>query len=122
VIVCDGTIACTGQDVSATTHDPTDHAEVAAIRALIAAGQHESLSRATLYASCEPCAMCSAALARCPLPRVYFGALREEAAAAGFADIVPPSTARELLRSTGKIVEHLPVDDALDVFQINPAA
>lgn len=53
--------------------DPTTHAEMNAVRAAMAAVPRERLAGATLYASTEPCAMCTAAAFYAGLGRIMFG-------------------------------------------------
>ena len=63
--------------------DPTAHAEVVALRA---AAQHQGnyrLSRATLYVTLEPCAMCSGAMLHARIERLVFGAFDPNSGAAG---------------------------------------
>jgi guanine deaminase len=86
VVALDGAIVGEGCNRVTSTNDPTAHAEVVAIRAACARlGRHE-LSGCTLYASCEPCPMCLAAIHWARLERLVFAAGREDAAAAGFDD------------------------------------
>jgi tRNA(Arg) A34 adenosine deaminase TadA len=66
--------------------DPTAHAEVVAIRRACAALGDFRLDGCTLYASCEPCPMCLAAIYWARIDRVVFGAGRADAAAIGFDD------------------------------------
>mgnify|MGYP000866044086 CR=1 FL=1 len=68
------------------THDPTAHAEVAAIRAACAQLGTFELPGAVLYASCEPCPMCLATALWARIDRVVFAAGRDDAARAGFDD------------------------------------
>lgn len=66
--------------------DPTAHAEVLAIReAAKALGTHK-LTGCVLYASCEPCPMCLAAIYWSGIRRVVYSSDRNDAAAAGFDD------------------------------------
>lgn len=55
---------------------PTAHAEMNALRAAMAAADRGTLARSTLYASTEPCVMCSAAAFYAGISRIVFG-LRE---------------------------------------------
>jgi len=66
--------------------DPTAHAEIVAIRVACAARGGPWLTGATLYASCEPCPMCLAAIYWARIDRVVYAAGREDAAAIGFDD------------------------------------
>jgi tRNA(Arg) A34 adenosine deaminase TadA len=86
VVARDGQVLATGGNLVTSTSDPTAHAEVVAIRAACAAlGSHE-LRGCEIYASCEPCPMCLGAAHWARVDRVWFGATRDDAAAAGFDD------------------------------------
>jgi tRNA(Arg) A34 adenosine deaminase TadA len=69
-----------------TTHDPTAHAEVNAIRAACRSLAAFSLAGCEIYASCEPCPMCLSAIYWARLDRLYFAATRSDAAEIGFDD------------------------------------
>jgi tRNA(Arg) A34 adenosine deaminase TadA len=67
-------IVATSANAMRTTHDPTGHAEIRAIRA---AGQLLGTSRldaCDLWVTLEPCAMCAGAIALARLSRLYFAA------------------------------------------------
>ena len=86
VIVRDGAVVAEGANHVTTWHDPTAHAEVVAIReACRLAGSHE-LRGCVIYASCEPCPMCLAAIYWARLDALYYAASRQDAADAGFDD------------------------------------
>ncbi|WP_394216270.1 nucleoside deaminase [Brachybacterium vulturis] len=86
VIVTAGGRRFEGVNRVTANHDPTAHAEVAAIReACRQLGRHE-LHGAVLYASCEPCPMCLAAALWARIERVVFAAGRDDATRAGFDD------------------------------------
>lgn len=86
VIVRDGKIVGEGVNTVTTTHDPTAHGEVNAIRAACAALGTFSLAGCELYTSCEPCPMCLAASYWARLDRIYYGSSAADAAKAGFDD------------------------------------
>ncbi len=67
--------------------DPTAHAEINAIRAACAALQTTDLSGSTLYATCEPCPMCLAAIHWAKIDRVVFGATIQEAEIRGIPQV-----------------------------------
>jgi len=67
-------------------NDPTAHAEIVAIRAACSALGSFQLTGCVLYASCEPCPMCLAAIYWSRLDAVYFAATSDAAASAGFDD------------------------------------
>jgi guanine deaminase len=86
VVVLDNEIIGTGVNRVTTTHDPTAHAEVTAIRDACRRLGRFDLRGATLYSSCEPCPMCLAAILWARLDQLFYAATREDAARAGFDD------------------------------------
>lgn len=86
VIARDGVVISRGANRVVSDHDPTAHAEVAAIRAAGAALRSHDLSGCEIYASCEPCPMCLAAILWARLDRLWYAADRHAAAAVGFDD------------------------------------
>ena len=86
VIVRDGAIIAEGTNLVTTSLDPTAHAEVVAIRKACAVLKSFELKGCVIYASCEPCPMCLAAIYWSRAERVCFAASREDAAAAEFDD------------------------------------
>ena len=86
VIVRDGKVIARGWNRVTSANDPTAHAEVEVIRNACRTLATFSLEGCELYASCEPCPMCLAAIYWARLDAVYYAASREDAAAAGFDD------------------------------------
>lgn len=86
VIVRGDEVIATGSNQVTTSNDPTAHAEVVAIRAACQRLGTFRLDDCVLYASCEPCPMCLAAIYWARIPRVVFAATRTDAAQAGFDD------------------------------------
>ncbi|QDU37268.1 Guanine deaminase [Maioricimonas rarisocia] len=86
VIVRDGGIIARGENRVTSSHDPTAHAEIVAIRTACSQLANHSLAGCTLYASCEPCPMCLGAVLWSRLGAVYYAASQDDAAAAGFDD------------------------------------
>ena len=66
--------------------DPTQHAEVVAIRKACRALGHHQLSGCEIFATCEPCPMCLGAIYWARIDHIYFAATRRDAAAIGFDD------------------------------------
>ena len=83
VVVRAGQLLATGRNAPVHSHDPTAHAEIAALRAAAQALGNYRLEDCTLYATLEPCAMCSGALLHARLARVVFGASEPRTGAAG---------------------------------------
>src|ERR1700704_3166342 len=74
-VICDGEGQIVSEARSVAPHDPrvwTAHSEMQALRAASAAMTWESLGRATIYASGEPCPMCAAAIYWCNIRRLVF--------------------------------------------------
>jgi tRNA(Arg) A34 adenosine deaminase TadA len=86
IIVKDDTIVGQGCNSVASENDPTAHAEVVAIRDACKNLQTFQLTDCEIYTSCEPCPMCMGAIYWARPKKVYFGATRHDAAAAGFDD------------------------------------
>ncbi|HEY7663634.1 MAG TPA: nucleoside deaminase [Xanthobacteraceae bacterium] len=74
VIVRDGSVIARGRNLDRVSGDPTDHAEMVAIRRCLAAHGSAALRGSTLYTSGESCAMCMGAIIWCGLGRVVFAA------------------------------------------------
>lgn len=72
VVVRDGEIVAKAHNLSRQRNDPTQHAELLALRA--AQRSLGSLNGCTLYVTMEPCAMCAGAMLLMKLPRLVFGA------------------------------------------------
>jgi len=73
VIVVDGKIIGRGHNLRESKNDPCAHAEVVALRKAGARTRSWRLIDATVYVSCEPCAMCAGALVLSRVKRVVFG-------------------------------------------------
>ena len=74
VVVKGGRVIGEGRNAPRETHDPTAHAEIAAIRAAALALGDERLTGCELYVTLEPCAMCAGAIAHARIARLYYGA------------------------------------------------
>jgi len=76
-------IVATGYNRPITTHDPTAHAEVVALRHAATLLANYRLPDCELYVTLEPCAMCAMALMHARFKRVVFGAPDPKTGAAG---------------------------------------
>ena len=86
VIVLDGRIVGEGWNRVTSTNDPTAHAEVTAIRDACERLGTFSLEGAVMYASCEPCPMCLAAIFWARISRLFYANSTDDAARIGFDD------------------------------------
>jgi tRNA(adenine34) deaminase len=83
VILREGRVIATGYNRPITTHDPTAHAEIVALRHAAQLLENYRLPECELYVTLEPCAMCAMALMHARLRRVVFGAADPKTGAAG---------------------------------------
>lgn len=68
-----GAVLFAGENTVADDGDVTGHAETHVVRQATRALDPDTLSRCTMYASTEPCPMCSAAIFMSNIRRVVFG-------------------------------------------------
>jgi tRNA(adenine34) deaminase len=83
VILHKGQVLATGYNRPITTHDPTAHAEIVALRHAATLLENYRLPDCELYVTLEPCAMCAMALLHARFKRVVFGAADPKTGAAG---------------------------------------
>lgn len=86
VVVKDGKIIAEGTNCVTSTHDPTAHAEIVAVRNACKVLGHFELTGCEIYTSCEPCPMCLGAIYWSRAARIYYANTHEDAAAIGFDD------------------------------------
>jgi len=73
LLVVDGEIVLEAQNTVLSDKDLTCHAELNLVRAAGHQFDRETINRATLYTSTEPCAMCAGAIYWAGLARLVFG-------------------------------------------------
>ncbi len=83
VILREGKLVATGYNRPITTHDPTAHAEIVALRHAAQLAENYRLPDCELYVTLEPCAMCAMALMHARFKRVVFAASDPKTGAAG---------------------------------------
>lgn len=83
VIVKEGEVIAIGYNRPIGGHDPTAHAEIAALRAAAQKLGNYRLPGCTLYVTLEPCAMCAGAMMHARLARVVYGASDPKTGACG---------------------------------------
>ena len=81
LIVKDNNVIALGSDRK--LFDPTEHAEIVAIRKSCEKLGHWNLSGCTLYVTVEPCPMCAGACVNARVSRVVYGAKNYKSGAGG---------------------------------------
>lgn len=83
IVVKNAEIIGRGSNAPITTHDPTAHAEIRAMRNAAEHLGNYRLVDCTLYVTLEPCAMCSGAIQHARIAKVIFGANDPKTGACG---------------------------------------
>lgn len=83
IVVVDSLIIGQGYNQSITTHDPSAHAEMLALKEAAKNLQNYRLVDATLYVTLEPCPMCAGLLVHGRVKRIVFGAYDQKTGATG---------------------------------------
>jgi tRNA(adenine34) deaminase len=81
VVVLDSRVIGTGFNRPISSHDPTAHAEVVAIREAATALGNYRLTGATVYVTVEPCLMCVGAMVHARVELIVYGAPEPKAGA-----------------------------------------
>ena len=81
LVVADGEIIGKGYNQPVSSHDPTAHAEICALRHASQNRQNYRLPGTTLYVTIEPCTMCVGALVHARVDTLVFGATEPRAGA-----------------------------------------
>lgn len=83
VVVRNGQVIAVGCNAPIGQHDPTAHAEIAALRAAAKVLGNYRLDDCDLFVTLEPCAMCAGAMLHARIKRLVFGAADPKTGAAG---------------------------------------
>jgi len=83
IVVKDGEIIGRGSNAPITTHDPTAHAEIRAMRDAAQRLGNYRLVDCTLYVTLEPCAMCTGAIQHARIAKLVYGASDPKTGACG---------------------------------------
>ena len=86
IVVKDGKIIARGTNRVTSTNDPTEHAEITAIRQACKSLGTFQLVGCEIYSSCEPCPMCLGAIYWARPERVFYGNTKQDAAEIDFDD------------------------------------
>jgi guanine deaminase len=124
IIVRDGTIVGEGLNHANAHFDPTSHGEVEAIRDACAKLQCLELKDCDLYTSCEPCALCVAAMQLVGIRKLYYAASLRQSGAAISTRLSPAIDINLLRAEAGSSVQdrRMPTEqmgdaDALQVLE-----
>lgn len=102
VLVKDGQVVATGVNTVLSSHDPTAHAELEAIRAAARTQRTPQLEGLVMYASGHPCPMCLAAMYLAGIRQVYYAYSNEDGEAYGlstsrlYAELAKPLSAQSM--------------------------
>ena len=83
VITRAGQVIATGYNRPITTHDPTAHAEIVALRHAATLLENYRLPECELFVTLEPCAMCAMAMVHARVERVVYAASDPKTGACG---------------------------------------
>ena len=116
VIVRGGEVIAEGNNRVLVTNDPTNHAEVVAIRRATEKLGRFDLSDCELYTSCEPCPMCLGAIYWARPRKVYYANTKYDAAEIDFDDQFIYDELKLPIEDRKINFEHTPDDKAKLVF------
>jgi guanine deaminase len=111
LVVRAGDIVATGVNTALRDHDPTAHAEVAAIRAACRTLGTLHLGGALVVSSCEPCAVCHGVAAVVGIERIIYAAPKELVPGFDPTDLLGRMQASLRALAPEQIV-HVPTDGA----------
>lgn len=94
VLVLDNKIVGEGFNQPISSHDPTAHAEIVALRDAGLSLENYRLPDTTLYVTLEPCPMCAGAIVHARVKRVVYAATDPRTGAAGSVFDLLPSDQR----------------------------
>ena len=83
VVVRGGEVVGRGCNAPIGTHDPSRHAEIAALRDAAQRLRNYRLPGCTLYVTLEPCVMCAGAIQHARIERLVYGAADPKTGACG---------------------------------------
>jgi tRNA(Arg) A34 adenosine deaminase TadA len=118
VVVREGRIIGEGRNNVVPGRDPTQHAEIVAIRAACAALGTHDLTGAVIYTSCEPCPMCLSAIWWARIGEIVYANDRAGAAAIGFDDAAIYEEVARPLHARRLPLRRLLAEEALEAFRL----
>jgi tRNA(adenine34) deaminase len=101
-----GQIIGTGQNLRERSNDPTDHAEIVAIRNAAQKIGSWRLDDLTLVVTLEPCVMCAGAILQSRIKRLVFGAFDKKVGAVGsMVDVIRDPRALSKVEVVSRVLE-----------------
>ena len=86
IITHKNNIIAKAHNIKESTHDPTTHAEIIAIKKASRNLKSWRLNKCNLYVTLEPCPMCIGAILNARIPKLYFGTYDKKAGMCGSRD------------------------------------
>ena len=117
LVVKNGQVIAIGTNRVTSSHDPTAHAEIVAIREACRTLGDFQLTDCDLYATCEPCPMCLGAIYWARPARVFYAGLAADAAEAGFDDAFIYEEIEKQPAARRIPMTQLLRDEALEIFK-----
>ncbi len=107
VLVLGNELIAEGWNQPVSTHDPTAHAEIVALRTAASRLENYRLPDTTLYVTLEPCVMCAGAIIHGRVRRLVFGASDPKAGAAGsvFDTLISDKTNHQVVCEGGVLAD-----------------
>jgi len=106
VLVRENELLAKGHNQKEKTQDPTDHAEIVAIRQLCAKQNSWRLDGVTLYTTLEPCPICAETIMQARVSRLVFGAYDPNSGAVGSKfNLFMPARPYPIPQLTGGIMQ-----------------
>jgi guanine deaminase len=112
VLVRDGEIVATGVNEIVATNDPSQHAEMQAIRTAAAAQRSPRFDGCVMYASGNPCPMCLALMHMVGFKEVYFAYSNADGEPFGLSTARIYAEMAKPLAQQSMRIEHVPVREA----------
>lgn len=89
VVVCNGEILSQAHNLRQSSHDPTAHAEILAIKEAAKKRGDWRLSGCEIYVTKEPCPMCAGAIQQARFDKLIYGCKDEKGGYAGSLHNLP---------------------------------
>ena len=106
VVVLNGAVIARAHNTKESTHDPTAHAELTALRKAARKLGNWRLKHTTLYVTLEPCIMCMGAMVQARVSRLVFASFDPKAGACGsLYDVSSDTRLNHRIRVTSGVLD-----------------